>query len=221
MSYQAWSVVFGEQPTAAKWNILGQNDAGFNDGTAIGDDAIIQRHIADNIILPAQLTSQAKWWSEVGRTTLGSASDVITVSGLSTYKYIMLIMNAVASGGTLDTNLKFNNDGGANYAQQHAVNYGASTSQTGVSSLALEGSTAISGGSEQFVGFLYNPSTGDKLLQWRCTQQDAGLTAANVPRVLEGVGMWNSASQVTRFDWTNAGTGDFPIGTEVIVLGAN
>lgn len=30
MSYQVWSVVFGEQPSASKWNILGTNDAEFN-----------------------------------------------------------------------------------------------------------------------------------------------------------------------------------------------
>lgn len=35
MAYAAWSVVFGEQPTASKWNILGANDASFNDGTGI------------------------------------------------------------------------------------------------------------------------------------------------------------------------------------------
>jgi hypothetical protein len=29
MSYQSWSVVFSEQPSAAKWNILGSNDAHF------------------------------------------------------------------------------------------------------------------------------------------------------------------------------------------------
>lgn len=29
MTYQTWSVVFGEQPSAAKWNILGGNDAHF------------------------------------------------------------------------------------------------------------------------------------------------------------------------------------------------
>jgi hypothetical protein len=30
MSYQSWSVVFSEQPSAAKWNILGTNDSTFN-----------------------------------------------------------------------------------------------------------------------------------------------------------------------------------------------
>lgn len=47
MAYVAWSVVFGEQPTAAKWNILGTNDASFNDGTGIADDAILSRHLED------------------------------------------------------------------------------------------------------------------------------------------------------------------------------
>ena len=40
MAYSSWSVVFGEQPSAAKWNILGTNDASFNDGTGIGNNVI-------------------------------------------------------------------------------------------------------------------------------------------------------------------------------------
>lgn len=35
MAYASWSVVFGEQPSASKWNILGTNDAAFNNGTGI------------------------------------------------------------------------------------------------------------------------------------------------------------------------------------------
>lgn len=35
MAYTSWSVSFGEQPSATKWNILGTNDASFNDGTGI------------------------------------------------------------------------------------------------------------------------------------------------------------------------------------------
>lgn len=37
MAYSSWSVVFGEQPAASKWNILGTNDASFNDGTGIAN----------------------------------------------------------------------------------------------------------------------------------------------------------------------------------------
>lgn len=34
---QAGQSCFGEQPSAAKWNILGSNDASFNDGTGIAN----------------------------------------------------------------------------------------------------------------------------------------------------------------------------------------
>ncbi len=42
MGYTAWSVIFGEQPSASKWNILGTNDSGFRDGSnfALGDNVI-------------------------------------------------------------------------------------------------------------------------------------------------------------------------------------
>lgn len=55
MAYAAWSVSFGEQPSAAKWNILGTNDASFNDGTGIANDAINGNHIqlANNSALQA------------------------------------------------------------------------------------------------------------------------------------------------------------------------
>lgn len=45
MAYTSWSVVFGEQPSAAKWNILGTNDASFNDGTGIADGVIKPEHL--------------------------------------------------------------------------------------------------------------------------------------------------------------------------------
>jgi hypothetical protein len=40
MAYSAWSVVFGEQPSAAKWNILGTNDAHFY--SFLGDNLVWQ-----------------------------------------------------------------------------------------------------------------------------------------------------------------------------------
>lgn len=36
MAYSSWSVIFGEQPSSAKWNILGTNDAHFY--TFLGDN---------------------------------------------------------------------------------------------------------------------------------------------------------------------------------------
>lgn len=46
MSYTAWSVNFADQPSASKWNVLGANDASFNDGTGIAAAAITSVHSA-------------------------------------------------------------------------------------------------------------------------------------------------------------------------------
>lgn len=48
--YAAWSVVADEQPTAAKWNILGSNDASFNNGNGFEDNIIVNRHVANAAI---------------------------------------------------------------------------------------------------------------------------------------------------------------------------
>lgn len=46
MAYASWSVTFGEQPSASKWNILGTNDASFNDGTGIGSGVLTYAKMA-------------------------------------------------------------------------------------------------------------------------------------------------------------------------------
>lgn len=45
MVYVPWSVTAGEVPTAAKWNILGTNDASFNDGTGFADGIVKPQHL--------------------------------------------------------------------------------------------------------------------------------------------------------------------------------
>ncbi len=55
--YAAWSVIAGEQPTAAKWNILGTNDASFNTGNGFNDNIIVTRHIADSQVTGAKIAS--------------------------------------------------------------------------------------------------------------------------------------------------------------------
>jgi hypothetical protein len=44
--YATWSVIAGEQPTTAKWNILGSNDGAFNTGQGFNDSIILARHLA-------------------------------------------------------------------------------------------------------------------------------------------------------------------------------
>jgi len=93
MSYAAWSVIAGEQPTAAKWSILGTNDASFNDGTGIANGAIINVHHADASIASAKLkyglirrrqgstTGDASWQTAGTNNTDTSAKDVFLQFG--------------------------------------------------------------------------------------------------------------------------------------------
>lgn len=90
MAYVAWSVVFGEQPTAAKWNILGTNDASFHDGTGIDDDVILARHIDEGVVLPyhlnSALTALTNWdWQTWTPTVVGWSSFTSQV-----YKYCII-----------------------------------------------------------------------------------------------------------------------------------
>jgi hypothetical protein len=95
MAYTAWSVVFGEQPTAAKWNQLGANDAGFKDGTNIDNLAILTRHLADSNVTGVKIGSyrtrrqnngsntdetaaliQTGWFAEVPGVASGSIKTI-------------------------------------------------------------------------------------------------------------------------------------------------
>jgi hypothetical protein len=59
MAYAAFSVVFGEQPSAAKWNILGSNDASFNDGTGIANLATSTTSISNPYKFSTRRTAAA------------------------------------------------------------------------------------------------------------------------------------------------------------------
>lgn len=72
MAYAVWSVVFGEQPTAAKWNILGTNDASFHDGTGIDDDAILARHILSGVV------DNSKWRNAVAFSAYLNANQTVS-----------------------------------------------------------------------------------------------------------------------------------------------
>ena len=78
MAYSSWSVSFGEQPTASKWNILGTNDASFNDGTGIAAAAIVSSHLDANL---------AGGWIASGETWTYASASTFTISGDKTTKY--------------------------------------------------------------------------------------------------------------------------------------
>lgn len=89
MAYTAWSVVYGEQPTAAKWNQLGTNDAGFKDGTNIDAGAIT----------PSKRSGGFKIGT-IAAATLGSTGNK-AISGLGFQpKLVRFAMLQTISSGT-------------------------------------------------------------------------------------------------------------------------
>lgn len=209
MAYQAWSVVFGEQPSASKWNILGTNDAGFNDGTAIGDNAILQRHLSDGIVSNAEMKSDTFLWEKLYDSgEIGSVSDTISSGTITARKFLKVILFLIPSGN-ISSNLRFNNDSGANYAFNRVS--GDSVSQTSIGT----GNSAL----KQYSVFdIYNrTATAKTVQQYTVFGQASAATAAIWDRT---IGEWHNTSvQITRIDAINGGSGDFAVGSRMIVLG--
>ena len=61
-------------------------------------------------------------WVEVGRTTLGSAGDTISVSSLTDKRYYMILGHIKNTGGDTVSHLRANSDANSNYATRVAVN---------------------------------------------------------------------------------------------------
>ena len=68
-------------------------------------------------------------WIELGRTTLGSTSDTVTVSSLADKRYLMILSNSLNSGA-IAGRLRLNTDSGSNYAYRASDNGGADFTAT-------------------------------------------------------------------------------------------
>lgn len=160
---------------------------------------------------------------EIGRATLTGAADAITISSLPAKKFLKIVANVIPSG-SVNLQLKFNNDGGANYAQDFAIDY-ASTPATIVSAslIELEGS---SGARQEFMVFdIVNISNQSKIGIQTLVHDNATASAATAPQRFDNVFKWNNtSSQITRVDLLNTGsgsTGDMAAGSEMVIYGRN
>lgn len=158
------------------------------------------------------------WWEELGRTTLASTADTITVSGLPAKTYLTIYVKLLQSGAITGL-LTFNGDVGNNYALRRSTDFGASTSDTSSSSLSLAPDAAAT---DKF-GFIQvmNVTTREKLVFSNFSSMGAA-GAGTVPTARDGYGKWsNTTNQVSSVTLSNSGAGDYAIGSEVIVLGHN
>lgn len=157
------------------------------------------------------------WWEELGRTTLGSAGDTVSVQSLPPRKYLKVLIYVIDTGGTVSGRLLFNNDTGNNYANRFSANGASDTTETSNSAGIPFKTTAAETATAELV--IINISNQEKLLTGSSTTRGTA-GAANAPSKMEISCKWaNTSAQINRIDAVNTGTGDFAVGSEVVVLG--
>lgn len=176
--------------------------------------------IGDGQVTAAKLDSSAiaQGYLEIGRTTLGSAGDTISVTGLPARTYLKVIAFTPDSGGTISHTLFFNNDTAANYSRRR--------SEAGAAEVtAVSVSTAIAATQVAAKWFttadIINVLAQEKLVHG-FTSHNNGNGAGNIPNRIEFAGKWaNTSAQISRIDLVNGGAGDYAAGSVLIVLGKN
>ncbi len=154
-------------------------------------------------------------WKEIGRTTLGSAGDTISVSSLSDKRYYMILADKISSGEA-SSGIRFNNDSGSNYAYRASYNGAADGTGTSQTYFNYDPDDTYN---SFLVGHITNNSSNEKLLIEHIVNQQA-TGAANAPSRGEGVGKWaNTSNAINRIDYVNQNTGDFDTNSELVILG--
>ena len=170
-------------------------------------------------ITAANVTDQRQYNMENNaifrRFVLATAGDTITVDNLPARKYLTVFASLLNTGGTISATVRFNNDSGANYARRLSTNNSADSATGSLTSLVLSSSLAAPC---FLVMDIMNIAAQEKYLQSQATAATSG--AGNAPQRDESHSKWaNTSTQISRIDLINVGTGDYAIGSEVVVIG--
>jgi len=151
MAYTAWSVVAGEQPTAAKWNQLGSNDASFNDGTGIGTNAIAAASLSTSAIKLGYV--------EVTATFSTASSTAVQITGAT-------ITVTIPAGGrsvlVIGSTPRLFNQTQPNNGAAMSLWDGTVGSGTQLQSATMDGYTVNNGGNGVTVFAIVTPAAGSK-----------------------------------------------------------
>lgn len=189
--------------------------------TVAGLAAAVAANVPDGAF-PFSKGDGKTWWEELGRTTLTSPSDTLTVNSLPNKRYLRL-MFATSWTGNINVKLQFNGDSGNSYAYRVSRNGAADATQVSFSSIGIISTAA----SERvwFVADIVNVLSREKQVMVSCMTEGA-TGAANTPNRHELIGKWaNTTSVISSVTVFNDGPGDFQgvVGNEaeLIVLGHN
>lgn len=156
-------------------------------------------------------------WKEVGRARLEATGNSMSVLSIPPMRYLRISALCIPTGGTINLAVRFNNDAGANYARMRSTDYmdgAASVSQTSI------GTSSAADDLQFLTGEVINIQNFAKLADLSLAQTWNNLATLE-PRHIGVVGKWGDTSAyINRIDVLNTlGTGNFAIGSEVIVYG--
>jgi hypothetical protein len=155
-------------------------------------------------------------WVELGRTTLGSAGDTISVSSLPNKRYFWCQLYTKATAGTIQQRMRFNNDSGSNYAERYSQDGGTDGTITSDGELLLSAAPSTPAFTNMFIT---NNQSNEKLVIGH-NVNEGGAGASNDPERYELAHKWaNTSNEITQIDIINTGSGNFDTGSECIVLG--
>ena len=179
------------------------------------NNTVTTTSVSDGAITYAK-TDGKIWWEELGRTTLASAADLLS-STFTTKKYLRVIVSVLPTGGTIEPSVRFNSDSSANYAV--AVNTNGTVSAA-ANQAQLAVSTGASANQKSITLEITNLSGAEKTI-FSTSVEQTGTGAGSAPGFRHGYMKYASNTQVSSVQVLNTGTGDFAIGSELVVLGHN
>ncbi|MDC3251745.1 hypothetical protein OAU96_02420 [Planctomycetota bacterium] len=159
-------------------------------------------------------------WTKAGSTTLGSAGDIMTITGMTASKFNVLLFHEIADG-TLDNQaLTYNGNTNAVYARRTSTDGGGDATAVSASNDFL-GTGNIA--HDHFrVQYMCSIDGEEKLIMhWEIRQGTAG--SGGTPSRHEHVGKFVPSPDVgiTSITDTNNGTGDFGISSNLSALGSD
>ncbi len=175
----------------------------------------IQATAADFAGTPAILGG----WKELGRTTLGSTADTVSVSSLDDKRYFMVLCDNRTTGA-VRMNMRFNSDSGSNYSERWSAK--GATDLTQVSQNKMQYGQSYVDEQGFSVHNIANLTNKEKLMMAHIVSDDASTGAGTAPYRNEYISKWvpSTASDViNEIAMYNTSAGSWNIGAECVVLG--